>query len=74
MKLYLSKVEDMQSSFKKFYITKIPREENEEVDFLAQIASAANDDMEETKEFIQTLTYPSISEALSVSKFGIVPE
>ncbi|XP_059436543.1 uncharacterized protein LOC132169538 [Corylus avellana] len=39
MKLYLTKVQDMQSSFKKFYIVKIPREENEKTNHLARIAS-----------------------------------
>jgi ribonuclease HI len=29
MKKYLTKVQDMQSSFQKFCITKIPREDNE---------------------------------------------
>jgi hypothetical protein len=35
MKLYLLKVQDVQSSFKKFYIMKIPWEENEKANRLA---------------------------------------
>jgi ribonuclease HI len=35
MKKYLSKVQDMQSSFQKFCITKIFREDNEKLDHLA---------------------------------------
>jgi hypothetical protein len=50
MKSYLSKVEDMHSSFKKLCIMKIPREENEKANRLARRASATNDNMEETEE------------------------
>jgi ribonuclease HI len=35
MKLYLSQVQNMQASLKKFSIVKIPREQNEEADLLA---------------------------------------
>jgi ribonuclease HI len=35
MKIYLSKIQHMQSFFQKFCITKIPREENEKADRLA---------------------------------------
>jgi ribonuclease HI len=62
MKMYLSKVQHMQSSFQKFRITKIPREENEKADRLARIASAENWDLEEDRENIQSLTHSSISD------------
>ena len=57
MKMYLSKVQRIQSSFQKFCITKIPKEENEK----ARIASAGNWDAEEERENIRSLTYFSIS-------------
>jgi hypothetical protein len=55
MKMYLSKVHNMQSSFQKFYITKIPREDNGKVDCLARMASAKNMEAEEGREPIQSL-------------------
>jgi ribonuclease HI len=53
MKKYLSKVHDMQSSFQKFCITKIPREDNEKADRLARMASAENTKIKEEKEPIR---------------------
>jgi hypothetical protein len=44
MKLYLSKVQNMQSSFQKFCIVKILREDNEKVDRLGGLASTDNSD------------------------------
>ena len=61
MKMYLSKVQNMQSSFQKFSITKIPREENEKADRLARMASVENMELEEGREPIQNLTHSSIS-------------
>jgi ribonuclease HI len=46
MKRYLSKVHDMQSSFQKFCITKIPREDNEKANRLARMASVENMEIE----------------------------
>jgi ribonuclease HI len=40
MKKYLAKVQGMQTSFQKFSITKIPREDNEKADHLARMASS----------------------------------
>ena len=62
MKMYLSKVQRMQSSFQKFSITKIPREENEKADRLARMASVKNTKLEEGQESIQNLTRSSISD------------
>jgi ribonuclease HI len=73
MKLYWSKVQNMQSSFQTFCIVKIPREENEKVDRLARLASADNNDGEEVEEPFQVLTHPSISEKVLVSKIQKVP-
>ena len=47
MKMYLSKMQRMQSSFQKFSIMKIPREKNEKADQLARMASAKNMKLEE---------------------------
>ena len=60
MKMYLSKVHNMQSSFKKFCITKILRQDNEKADHLARMAFAENMEAEEGKEPIHSLTHPSI--------------
>ena len=69
MKMYLSKVHNMQSSFQKFCITKIPREDNKKADRLARIASAENMEVEEGREPIQSLTHPSIfDQALKLAK------
>ena len=62
MKMYLSKVQRMQSSFHKFSITKIPREENDKANRLARMASAENTKLEEGREPIQNLTHSSISD------------
>jgi ribonuclease HI len=48
MKKYLAKVQDMQTSFQKFCIMKIPREDNEKADRLARMASAENMDSRKT--------------------------
>jgi ribonuclease HI len=61
MKIYLSKIQHMQSSFQKFCITKIPREENEKADRLARITYIENVDIEEDREPIRNLTHSSIS-------------
>jgi hypothetical protein len=56
MKLYFSRVQDMQTSLKKFNIVKIPREQNEEANLLAQIGSSMTKDSERKAEVpIQTL-------------------
>jgi hypothetical protein len=62
MKRYLSKVQDMQASFQKFYITKIPREDNKKADHLARMASTENTKIEEGRAPIRSLTYSSISD------------
>jgi ribonuclease HI len=49
-KRYLTKVRDMQSSFQKFCITKVPREDNEKVDRLARLASTEKTEIEEDRE------------------------
>ncbi|XP_059428515.1 uncharacterized protein LOC132162275 [Corylus avellana] len=74
MKQYLSKVQNLQKAFKKFCIIKIPREENERADQLAQRTSAVASDVEKPKEPIQTLTRPAVSETVSIFNTETVPE
>jgi ribonuclease HI len=61
MKKYLVKVQGMQTSFQKFNIAKIPREDNDKADHLARMASAENTKIEEDKVSIQGLRHSSIS-------------
>jgi hypothetical protein len=65
MKRYLAKVRSMQTSFQKFCITKIPREDNEKADRLARMASAKNTEVEEDREQIQSQRHSSISDQAS---------
>jgi ribonuclease HI len=62
MKRYLTKVQDMQSSFQKFCIMKILREDNEKVDRLARMASIENTKIKEGREPLRSLTHSSISD------------
>ncbi|XP_059436622.1 uncharacterized protein LOC132169637 [Corylus avellana] len=73
MKLYLLKVQDLQDSFKKFCIVKIPREENKRADHLACIASTV-ELMGEFEELVQILSEPAITEVISVSAVEVVPD
>lgn len=73
MKLYLSKVQEMQNLFKKFCIVKIPRPENERVDKLARVASAIDEEVE-VETPIQILSQLSITEMVSVLKTEMPPE
>ncbi|XP_059446435.1 uncharacterized protein LOC132177982 [Corylus avellana] len=72
MKLYLSKVQDLQALFKKFSIVKISRPENEKADQLARIASTASKEIE-SETPIQILPQSSVTEAVSVSTAEIIP-
>jgi hypothetical protein len=60
MKMYLSKVHNMQFSFQKFCITKIPREDNEKADHLARMTFAESMEASEGREPIWSLALPSI--------------
>jgi hypothetical protein len=46
MKLYLSRVQDMQVSLKQFSIVKIPRDQNDETDLLARMGSRTTKESE----------------------------
>jgi hypothetical protein len=65
MKRYLTKVQGMQSSFQKFCIMKVPRENNEKADRLARMASTEKTETKEDREPIQSLTHSSISDQAS---------
>jgi ribonuclease HI len=61
MKRYLTKVQNMQSFFQKFCITKVPREDNEKADHLSRMVSAEITKIKEGRELIRSLSHPSIS-------------
>jgi hypothetical protein len=65
-------VRDLQSSFQKFCITKVPREDNEKADWLARLASTEKTEIEEDREPIQSLTHSSIFD--QASKLVLVKE
>jgi ribonuclease HI len=65
MKRYLTKVQGMQSSFQKFCIMKVPRENNEKADRLARMASTEKMETKEDGEPIRSLTHSSISDQAS---------
>ncbi|XP_059451083.1 uncharacterized protein LOC132181869 [Corylus avellana] len=73
MKLYLSKVQEMQSLFNKFSIVKILRPKNERADQLARIASTANGEIE-AETPIQILPQSSVTEMVSVSTVETIPD
>jgi hypothetical protein len=75
MKRYLAKVQSMQTSFQKFCIKKIQREDKEKADHLARTASAENADYDENKKGIQILRHSSIfEEASDVSRISSIKE
>jgi hypothetical protein len=74
MKLYFSRVQDMQTSLKKFSIVKIPREQNEEANLLAQIGSSTTKDSERKAEVpIQTLAQPTIAKNTTILTLEVIP-
>jgi ribonuclease HI len=75
MKKYLAKVQSMQTSFQKFCIKKIPREDNEKADHLARMVSTENTDYDENKKGIRILRHSSIfEEASDVSRISSIEE
>jgi hypothetical protein len=65
----------MQTSFQKFSITKIPREDNEKADRLARMAFAENKEIEEDRESIRSLRQSLIfDEALVVTSIEEVSD
>ncbi|XP_059428650.1 uncharacterized protein LOC132162426 [Corylus avellana] len=73
MRLYLSKVKDMQKDIKTFCIVKIPREENEKADLLARLGSATEGEVGETNQPIQILQQPAIAKEVTVLAIEIMP-
>ncbi|XP_059436411.1 uncharacterized protein LOC132169391 [Corylus avellana] len=72
MKLYLSKVQDLQALFNKFSIVKILRPENERADQLTRIASIASKEIE-AETPIQILPQSSVTETVLVSTSENIP-
>ncbi|XP_059446530.1 uncharacterized protein LOC132178090 [Corylus avellana] len=74
MKLYLEKVQNMQNVFKKFCIIKVPRQENERADHLAQMGSSMEVGVEETEELVQILLRPAVTKELMVLAIEAMPK
>ncbi|XP_059436632.1 uncharacterized protein LOC132169649 [Corylus avellana] len=73
MKLYLSKIQGMQKSFKKCCIVKIPREENEKADHLARLGSSTECEVGESDQIIQIQQQPSIAEKIFILTIEVMP-
>jgi hypothetical protein len=74
MKLYLSRVQDMQASLKRFSIVKIPRDQNEEADLLAQMGSGTTKDSERKMNVpIHVLAQPTVSKEATILALDIKP-
>ncbi|XP_059432543.1 uncharacterized protein LOC132165870 [Corylus avellana] len=73
MKLYLSKIQGMQKSFKKFCIVKIPREENKKADHLAHLGSSTECEVREFDQIIQVQQQPSIAEKVFILTIEVMP-
>jgi hypothetical protein len=74
MKLYLSRVQDIQASLKRFSIIKIPRDQNEEADLLARMGSGTTKDSERKMNVpIQVLAQPTVSKEATILTLDIMP-
>jgi ribonuclease HI len=74
MKLYLSRVQDMQASLKRFSIIKILRDQNEEADLLARMGSGTTKDSERKMNVpIQVLAQPTVSKKATILTLDIMP-
>ena len=75
MKVYLSRVQGMQTSFKKFGIVKISMEQNKKADLLAWMGSTTANDLERKIDVpIQTLIHPAIAKNTVVLTLEVVPQ
>jgi hypothetical protein len=64
----------MQASLKKFNIVKIPREQNEEADLLAQMGSTTTKDSKRKAEVpVQILAQPIITKNATILALEVVP-
>jgi hypothetical protein len=64
----------MQATLKKFSIVKIPREQNEEADLLAQMGSTTTKDSEGKAEVpIQILAQPTIAKSTAILTLEVLP-
>jgi ribonuclease HI len=74
MKLYLSRVQDMQASLKQFSIVKIPREQNDEADLLAWMGSGTTKDSERKVSVpIQVLVQSIVFKDAIISVLEVIP-
>ncbi|XP_059432644.1 uncharacterized protein LOC132165945 [Corylus avellana] len=73
MKLYLTKIQGMQKTFKRFCIVKIPREENEKADHLARLGSSTENELGNSDQIIQIQQQPSIVEKVCILTIEVIP-
>jgi ribonuclease HI len=74
LKLYLSRVQNMRATPKKFSIVKIPSEQNEEADLLARMGSVMTKDSKIKAEVpIQILAQPTITKNVTILELEVVP-
>jgi ribonuclease HI len=60
MKMYLAKVRELEGSFERMLIMRVPRENNTRADSLAHLGSSTDDDIEASDLQVHTLLHPSI--------------
>jgi hypothetical protein len=58
MNRYLSKVHEIETSFKNVIMTRVPREDNAMVNFLALLRSGIDKEIEASNQQVQTLIEP----------------
>lgn len=61
MKRYLSKVRELEESFGRVLVTRVPREKNARADSLARLGSRPDEDIEASNLQVHTLLQPSIT-------------
>jgi ribonuclease HI len=66
MKQYLSKVQEIETFFKSVLITRVPREANTWVDFLACLRFGTTEEIKASSQQVQSLTQPSITLPINI--------
>lgn len=64
MKRYLTRVQELQVSFGKMVLTRVPREDNTQADALTRLESKTDEEV--SNQQVQILTEPSITLAIKV--------
>jgi hypothetical protein len=66
MKQYLSNVQEIETFFESVLITRVPRDANTQVGFLARLGSRIAEEIEASDQQVKTLTQPSITPLVNV--------